>query len=100
MQFMPDGKLHAVFVREAKPAAPTQPFVGRVMPVEPPRVVALSYRRVKPDDARKITAPIHDPVMATVLERSQAAYNQRLALGTAMLKQASQAFTAHIKEES
>lgn len=69
MQFMPDATLNAVFVRDCKPAtpAPTQPFVGRVMDMDQPKVVALTNNRFKIGDTR----PIHNPMRADVQARRE-----------------------------
>lgn len=112
MQFMQDGTLHVVFVREVtvnEPAPetvvvesvtvepvrpiPNKPLpVGTVIVTEPPRSVPLTHNRPEKGATRPVTVPVGDPVMREAYERGQAAYDKRMAEGATVIKNARPSF--------
>lgn len=112
MQFMADGKLNVVFVREvAVAAAPTpvvivepvkvESIVSKPLPVgvmvmgldEPPRSVPYSFNtpmKPKPGDTRKVHVP--DGVMGEAMARGREVYERTVAEGAEAIRRASESF--------
>ncbi len=101
MQFMQDGTLHVVFVRDAVTPAPAAPTVEVVnVPVKPiqsvklpahicivgldePRSVPLTHNKPKPE---------RDPVMEEALQRGRNTFNRVRAEGETLIKNARPSF--------
>lgn len=117
MQFMPDGKLNVVFVREVadEPAAPAAPVVivepvavpvaskplpmGTViMGLDEPRSVPLTHNKFKTGDTRKVHVP--DGVMGEALRRGKETYDAAMAQGAEQMRRAGEAFRPNFRTET
>lgn len=116
MQFMENGNLHVVFMRDVPPAAtpapevvvtvPSKPIVNRPLPTgstmigldASSRSVPLTNNKPRPGDTRRVTVPVTDPVMRDAYERGQAVYNRVVAEGQAAMKEASNSFRPNFSQ--
>lgn len=118
MQFMENGKLHVVFVREVAAPAPAAAPVVTVEPVpapvkvpskplpagftivgldDPPRSVPTSFNKFKRGDTKKVHVP--DGVMGEALARGQEVYESVIAQGAEAMKRAGESFRPNLRTE-
>lgn len=112
MQFMPDAKLHVVFVRDAKPEAAQQPAVSE-QPVTLPRVIVprpIVNRKLPgytiqglgdvPITAisKDVPKAYHNPVMERARQAAQDAYDRAKAQGEERMKQAASSFRPNFNQ--
>ena len=111
MQFMPDTKLHVVFVRDAKPAPAEQPAVTE--PVSLPRVFVprpIVNRKLPgytiqglgdvPITAIRSDPPKADsnPVIERARQAAQSAYDRAKAQGEERMRQAASSFRPNFNQ--
>lgn len=111
MQFMPDAKLHVVFVRDVKPAPAAQPavndplFLPRVImprPVLnqklPPNMQVMGIDQPAYKDSFKSEPTRSNPVMERARQAAKSAYDKAKAQGEERMKQAASSFRPNFNQ--
>lgn len=111
MQFMPDTKLHVVFVRDAKPSPAEQPAVSPVVSLPRVFVPRPIVNRKLPSNmtVMGIDQPAYsepyksdtigvNPVMERARQAAQNAYDRAKAQGEERMKQAASSFRPNINQ--
>ncbi len=113
MQFMPDTKLHVVFVRDAKPSPTVQPAVAVEAVKSLPRVIVprpIVNRKLPgytiqglgdvPITAISKDAPKadHNPVMERARQAAQSAYDRAKEQGEERMRQAASSFRPNFNQ--